>query len=106
MNMEDKIFDYIIYKITFPNNKIYIGKDVGRGGHTFNYFGSWNDEYVKKDFSRKELLDFSIRKEILFESANIDEINTKEVEYIRKYDSNNPRIGYNRWPKYTKKLTN
>lgn len=99
----DKIFDYVIYKITFPNNKIYIGKDVGRTGHSFNYFGSWNQEYVKMDFSREELLDFQIRKEILFESANMDEVNTKEAEYIRLYDSNNPEVGYNRWPKYTKK---
>lgn len=99
---DSKIFYFVIYKIIFPNNKIYIGKDIGKKGHSFNYFGSWNDEYVKKDFTKEELNNFTITKEILFESNNKSEINKKEVEFIKNYQSNNPDIGYNRWPKYNK----
>lgn len=28
------------------------------------------------------------------------ELSQKEVEMIRKYESNNPKIGYNQWPKF------
>ena len=29
----------------------------------------------------------------------------KEVEFIREYQSNNPAIGYNRWPKFNGETT-
>ena len=47
----------------------------------------------------------TISREIIWssETATNSEVNKKEVELIRKFDSNNPEIGYNRWPKYTKK---
>lgn len=92
--------DYVVYKLTFPNGKIYIGKDIGGTGHSLDYFGSWNSELVMEDFSDRELRDFSLRKEIIFESKNKDEINKKEMELIRQYQSNNPSVGYNRLPKH------
>jgi len=54
------------------------------------------------DFTREERRDFTIKKEILFEAENLTdkEINKMEVEFIRKYQSNNPAIGYNQWPKF------
>jgi hypothetical protein len=58
---------------------------------------------VEKDFSPEEQRDFTIRKEILFESEDEEEINKKEPELILKYQSNNPEIGYNRWPKFERK---
>ncbi len=89
----------IIYKITYPNGKIYIGKDLT---DTINYFGSANSKLIEKDFTREQKRDFTIRKEILWESeiASDKEVSHKEVEYIKHYQSNNPNIGYNRWPKY------
>ena len=49
-------------------------------------------------------MDFTIRKEILWESetATDKELSEKEVEMIKKYESNNPEIGYNQWPKFKK----
>ena len=43
-------------------------------------------------------------KEILWESesATDKEVNRKEIEYIRYYNSNDPKIGYNLWPKFRK----
>lgn len=92
----------IIYKITYPNGKIYIGKDLT---NTFRYFGSPNSELLESDFTEEEKKDFTIRREILWKSTNaIDrEVNKKEVELIHKYKSNNPKIGYNRSPKYKEK---
>lgn len=85
----------VIYKITYPNGKIYIGKDLT---DSINYFGSANNDLIEKDFTREEKKDFTIRKEILWESeiATDKEVNKKEIELITLYQSNNPSIGYNR----------
>lgn len=50
---------------------------------------------------RKQRRDFSIRKEILWESptASDAEVSQKEVEFIVKLRANDPAVGYNRWPK-------
>jgi hypothetical protein len=89
----------IIYKITYPNGKIYIGKDLTE---SINYFGSADSKLIEKDFTREQRRDFAIRKEILWESetASDNEVNMKEVEYINAFKSNDPAIGYNQWPKY------
>lgn len=91
----------VIYKITYPNGKIYIGKDLT---DDINYFGSADRSMIEKDFTREERRDFTIRKEILWESevATDSEVSLKEVEYIKAYNANNPTVGYNQWPK-TKK---
>lgn len=88
----------VIYKITYPNGKIYIGKDLT---DSINYFGSANDKIIAKDFTREQRRDFVLRREILWESdtATDKEVNQKEIEFIRAYNSNNPEIGYNQWPK-------
>lgn len=87
----------VLYKITYPNGKIYVGKDLT---NTLTYFGSVNSEIVEQDFSEEEKKDFSIRKEILLESYDEKEINQSESKFILKYQSNNPEIGYNKWPKF------
>ncbi|WP_099369576.1 GIY-YIG nuclease family protein [Sphingobacterium sp. 1.A.5] len=89
----------VIYKITYPNGKIYIGKDLT---NTLNYFGSANSRLIAADFTEEQMLDFTIRKQILWESYtdDIKEVNKVEVELIRKHQSNNPEIGYNLWPKF------
>lgn len=82
----------VIYKITYPNGKIYIGKDLT---DSINYFGSANSKLIEKDFTREERRNFTIRKEIIWEleTATDKEVNRKEVEYIRHYQSNAPNIG-------------
>ena len=91
----------VIYKITYPNGKIYIGKDLT---NTLNYFGSANSKLIELDFSNEERMLITITKEILFESEDVSVINKKEVELILKYNSNNPNIGYNQWPKFKTEL--
>src|ERR1700728_2902031 len=89
----------IIYKITYPNGKIYIGQDVTDSA---NYFGSASSALIAADFTREQRRDFTIRKEIVWESdtATNAEISKKELEYILQFRSNDPDVGYNRWPKY------
>jgi hypothetical protein len=89
-------FSYVVYKLTFPNGKIYIGKDIGGRGHSLRYFGSWDNSSVENDFTKEQLSDFSVRKEIIFESESKDEVTKKESELIVAHQSNNPSVGYNR----------
>lgn len=92
----------VIYKITYPNGKIYIGKDLT---NTLNYFGSACSQLIEKDFTIEQQEDFIIRKEIIWKSnfASDKEINKTEIELIKQYQSNNPNIGYNQLPKYKQK---
>jgi CTP:phosphocholine cytidylyltransferase-like protein len=89
----------VIYKITYPNGKIYVGKDLT---NTLTYFGSVNDDLVKNDFSEMQIKSFTITKEIIFESEDVEEINKLEAKFIVDLQSNNPEVGYNMWPKFKK----
>ena len=66
------------------------------------YFGSASSDLIAKDFSREQRRDFTIRREILWESAtaSASEVTRKEVELILEHASNNPAVGYNQWPKF------
>ena len=88
----------VIYKNTYPSGKIYIGKDLTG---SMNYFGSAGSTIIEQDFTRERRRDFTIRKEILWESedASDDEVNQKEVELIPRYQSNDHAVGCNQWPK-------
>ena len=87
-----------IYRITYPNGKIYIGQDRT---DSINYFGSASSELIAKDFTPEHRSSFTITRDILWESelASASEVNQKEVEFINLYQSNDPLIGYNQWPK-------
>lgn len=90
-----------IYLITYPTGKIYIGKDTV-GSH--RYFGSPDIDIVNEDFRNlpeEVRKDYTVRKQILWESetATDEELSVMEVEFIRLYRSNDPAVGYNRWPR-------
>jgi hypothetical protein len=85
----------VVYKITYPNGKIYVGKDLT---NTPTYFGSVQAVLIMADFTAEELRDFTIRKEILMESDSVSEVNRAEVAFIRELRANDPAVGYNRWP--------
>ncbi len=85
----------VIYKITYPNGKIYVGQDLTNSAA---YFGSPNSKVITADFTPEQLRDFTVRKQILWESAEAtdDEVDAKEIEFILALHSNDPAIGYNR----------
>ena len=89
----------IIYKIIYPNGKIYIGQDRT---NSINYFGSADSGLIALDFTREQRSSFTITREILWESetASDSEVSQKEVEFIRLHRSHDPAIGYNRWPTF------
>lgn len=96
---------YVVYKITFPNGKIYIGKDIGGNGHSLRYFGSWSDELVQGDHTDEQQRNFTLRKEILFESLSKTEVTTMEGKLIVEYRSNDPEVGYNQTHRRMVKLS-
>jgi len=89
----------VVYKITYPNGKIYVGQDRT---DSINYFGSASDALIARDFGREQRRDFTIRREILWESmdATDAELTRKEIEFIVLLQANDPAIGYNQWPKF------
>jgi hypothetical protein len=92
----------VVYKITYPNGKIYVGQDVTG---SIGYFGSPSSKHIAADFTPEQRRDFTIRKEILWESnsASDQEVNAKETEFILSLRSNDPAVGYNRKPKLLEK---
>jgi hypothetical protein len=92
----------VIYKITYPNGEIYIGKDLT---DSINYFGSASSDLIARDFTREQRRNFTVRREVLWESdaATDNDVARKEVEFIERYRSNDPAVGYNRWPRRREK---
>lgn len=89
----------VVYKISYPNGKIYIGQDRT---DSINYFGSADSDLIAADFTHEERRHFTITRDILWESetASQSEVNKKEIEFIKRFRSNDPAIGYNKWPKF------
>jgi hypothetical protein len=82
----------VIYKITYPNGKIYVGQDRT---DSITYFGSADRDLVARDFTREHRRRFPITREILWESetATQAEVTLKEIEFINALKSNDPSIG-------------
>ena len=76
----------VIYMITYPNGKIYVGQDRT---NSINYFGSASSELIARDFNEEQQRDFTIRRTILWESesASLAEITQKETALIRQFEA-------------------
>jgi hypothetical protein len=88
----------VVFKVTWPNGKIYIGSDLT---DTITYFGSADKSLIEADFSTREARrNMTVRREILWESetASNKEVLQKERELIVALRANDPAIGYNRNP--------
>jgi hypothetical protein len=90
----------VVYKITWPNGKIYVGSDLT---DTITSFGSAAKHLIEADFpSRESRRDMMVRREILWESdcASHGELVRKEMELIVALGANDPTIGYNQLPRH------
>jgi hypothetical protein len=87
----------IIYKITYPNGKIYVGQDRT---NDINYFGSASAELIARDFTTEQRRRFQVTRETIWSSdtAGRQEITQMEIRLIRELRSNDPAVGYNQWP--------
>ena len=89
----------VIYKVTWPNGKIYVGSDLT---DSITYFGSPDKRFIEADFPTREARrDITVRREILWESnvASRTEVLRKERELIIAFHANDPIVGYNRNPR-------
>jgi hypothetical protein len=93
----------IVYKITYPNGKIYVGKDET---NNISYFGTPNPDLIAADFNVEQRKALQVVREVLWESevATRSEINAMETLLIRELGANDPDRGYNRWPKFRPQL--
>ncbi len=87
----------VVYKITYPNGKIYVGSDTT---DDIRYFGSADAKLIAKDFTREARRDFTIRREILWESETATRSELVHKEFIETLRANDPAIGYNRVPRF------
>ena len=90
----------IVYKVTWPNGKIYIGSDLT---DCITYFGSPSKRLIQTDFPTREARqDITVRREILWESeiASDAEVRLKEKHFIIALRANDPAIGYNQTPRF------
>jgi hypothetical protein len=92
----------IVYRITYPNGKIYVGQDRT---NSINYFGSASDALIANDFTLEQRQSFSITRDILWQSetASRAEVTRSEIEHILRLRSNEPSVGYNQWPPFRPK---
>ena len=91
----------VIFRVTYPNGKIYIGQDRT---NSINYFGSASSDLISRDFTEEQRQSFTITRDILWASpdATVSEVTTKENELIRQHKSNHPSVGYNQFPRLLK----
>lgn len=88
-----------VYKITYPNGKIYVGVDLTG---SISYFGSPSDKArIEADLGDARL-DFTARKTILWESETATKAESLAMERrkIIETGANNPSIGYNKTPRF------
>lgn len=90
----------VVYKITYPNGKIYVGQDRT---NSINYFGSASSALIARDFTDEQRQDFTVRRQILWSSETASQagVSRKEVEFILALKANDPAVGYNQWPKFS-----
>lgn len=90
-----------IYKITnLINGKIYIGQTSKNSEYRFNdHFKRMNDSKIKNNYLYKALRKYkkeNFKVETLISgNFNKHELSNFEKKYIKLYQSNNPKIGYN-----------
>lgn len=86
----------VIYKITNKiNNKVYIGQTIeGFDRRYRKNFSKLHDGYLKKAILKYGIENFDICK-TLDVAFSKEELNIKERHYIKLYNSNNKKYGYN-----------
>lgn len=60
--------------------------------------GTWNNALIEKDFTKADLADFMLSREILFESDSFTQVEQREKILIIQHGANDPDYGYNRVP--------
>lgn len=87
---------YFIYKLCFPNGKLYIGmtKDLKNRMRCHKFkCGNIHESILGRALIGTNWSD--INKEVIFESSNFEEVCEKEAYYILMYKTQDHNFGYN-----------
>lgn len=86
--------NYIVYKHTFPNNKVYIGITKNDKNRRWQYGNGYRNQPLIYRAIKKYNWN-NIKHEILYNNLSKKNAELKEIELIKKYKSNNKKYGYN-----------
>ena len=76
------------------NNKKYIGQTIRAFNDRINdYKRGFGNDYINNSFKKYGWDNFEFK--IIDSAQTIDELNSKEIKYIIKYDTTNRNLGYN-----------
>ena len=96
INTEDILKENVVYKLTFPNGKVYIGQTVQKLKNRL--YAHCNDSFYVKDSGFNNHKSRAIRKYMTFEVEVLyqgDDLDIQEINYIKEYNSTNQEYGYN-----------
>lgn len=88
---------YLIYKATTPSNKSYIGI-TSRDLQQRRWEHESHARYPKRrHYFQKAILKYgdTITWEVIYSSKNLADIKNKEIYFIKYFNCNNPKYGYN-----------
>jgi len=88
----------VIYKVTWPTGKIYVGSDLT---DSISYFGSPDPRLIEQDFPTREARrKMTVTREILWESADAENaaVLARERDFILRLRASDPAVGYNLRP--------
>jgi len=93
-----------VFKVIFPNGKIYVGSDTAMNAR-FDYFKYFGTPIKGKADMLQDLGEyltngeaFVLKKEMLYsqENVSVGEILKIEHQFIKSLNAKNPDVGYNR----------
>lgn len=91
MSKEER--NYVVYKHTAPNGKVYIGQTCKKPNERWSNGNGYKHQMFYNAIQKYGW--DNIRHEVLFDGLSKEEANIKEIELISYYDSTNPEKGYN-----------
>ena len=91
------MYGYIYKTVDLKTNKIYIGKKHSKSFLGINYIGSGKIIKLIKEYCIKNQVNLEERfsVELLDTAESLQELNEKEIYWIKKFNSRDKSIGYN-----------
>lgn len=89
---------FVIYKAEFPNGKVYIGKSKNFESRKYHHIWNSKRNNHKHIMMSKAINKYgpdSIKWSIICECLSSDDMNNKEIEFIKLYNSTSHEFGYN-----------